>query len=559
MPIRIAFIGAGSIGFTRKLIHDVLQVPELRDTHFALHDISERNLDMVAQILEKDLQANDLPATISRHVDRRPALDGARYVVNTTRIGGLEAFKDDIDIPLQYGVDQCVGDTLCIGGIMYGQRNIPQVLAFQKDMAELCDQDHPAGALFLNYANPMAMNTWAALDAYDRGEGIHTVGLCHGVEGGWRQIATVLATLHGDTELLEEQGHTGLVDIVCAGINHQTWYTDVVYRGRRIEADELLEAFEAHEHLCEKEPVRIDVLRRFGCYSTESNGHLSEYVPWYRKSFGDARDDVRQRAADRWVGPHSWIHGETGGYLRVCTEGRHWFVDDFPKWLDEAGQPMDTWGRSAEHGSYIIEGYETGRPYRGHFNTRNMPRPSSSHPATASGGGQIITNLPGDCIVEAPGYADRFGLQMAAGLELPPACAATCQASINVQRMAKDAATAGDRMLLKQAVLHDPLTAAVLEPEPIWQMVDHMLVQQADHLPQYQDSGAVDAARQSLATHDQQGTRVPLRADFEGAARQHTKSVEQLREAKDTSVMDADKAAAQRARDAKQIAQRVAG
>jgi alpha-galactosidase len=117
---------------------------------------------------------------------------------NCTRIGGLEAFAHDIDLPLTYGIDQCVG------GIMCGQRNIPQILEFRNDMAELCDRDHPAGPLFLNYANPMAMNTWASLDAFDQGRGIDTVGLCHGVEGGWAQIASALAHLHGDTAILGE-------------------------------------------------------------------------------------------------------------------------------------------------------------------------------------------------------------------------------------------------------------------------------------------------------------------------------------------------------------------
>ena len=172
MAFRIAFIGAGSLGFTRKLVKDLLLVPEFsqQPIDIALHDIDPGNLDRVEQILRKEVEANDLPTRVMATLDRREALDGARYVINATRIGGLEAFASDIDVPLKYGIDQCVGDTLCAGGIMYGQRNIPQVLAFQKDMLELCDHDGPAGPLFLNYANPMAMNTWAALDAFDRGD-----------------------------------------------------------------------------------------------------------------------------------------------------------------------------------------------------------------------------------------------------------------------------------------------------------------------------------------------------------------------------------------------------
>lgn len=535
MAFRIAFIGAGSVGFTRTLVKDLLQVPEFREQpmEVALHDIDEGNLDRIQQILQKEIDANGFPTRLIATADRREALDGARYVVNCTRIGGLEAFATDIDIPLKYGIDQCVGDTLCAGGIMYGQRNIAQVLAFQKDMADLCDHDAPAGPLFLNYANPMAMNTWAALDAFDRGEGIDTVGLCHGVEGGWRQIASALTHLHGEENLLEQAneehpgyGHRDLVDIICAGINHQTWYTEVRYKGRAVQSDELLEAFETHPKLPESEPVRIDVLRRFGVYSTESNGHLSEYLPWYRKR----REEIPQ-----WVGPKNWIDGETGGYLRVCTEGQNWFKTDFPKWLEDAGTSYDQWHRSSEHGSYIIEAMETGRVYRGHFNRRNS---------------NTITNLPEDCIIEAPGFVDRFGINMVEGLELPTAAAATCQASVDVQRMSKEAAVNADVTLLKQAILHDPLSGAICNPEEVWQMADEMLVAQRAWLPQYEAIGACDEADERLKVHEKAGTRVE-RTDWEGAARKQIKTVEELRAEKDASVLEADKAAASRAKDEK--------
>ena len=525
--IKVAFIGAGSVGFTRRLMRDLLCVPELQNTHFAFHDIDKRNLDMVQQLCTKDIAANKLPAKITGTTERRRALDEADYVINTTRIGGLEAFATDIDIPLQYGIDQCVGDTLCAGGIMYGQRNIAQILAFVRDMHEV-SKDH---VLFLNYANPMAINTWAALDVYDRGKGVNTVGLCHGVEGGWRQIADALAHLHGDQDELESDAnanwdqrhsHRRLVDIVCAGINHQTWYIDIRYKGRKVEGDELLEAFEKHAGLRKTEKVRIDVLRRFGYYSTESNGHLSEYVPWYRK---------RPKEIKKWIDLSAWIHGETGGYLRVCTEGRNWFTTDFPRWLAEAGQPITSAERSTEHGSWIIEAIETGRVYRGHFNVRNRG---------------VIFNLPDDCIIEGPGYVDKFGIHMTPIGDLPLACAATCQASINVQRMAKEAAVHADVRLLKQAMLHDPLVGAVCNPEEIWQMTDEMLVAQAAWLPQYQQAGEIAKAKARLARHEREGTRVK-RQHWKGSSRLKVKSVAELRKDKETSVLEADKAAAKRA------------
>jgi len=504
MALKIAFIGAGSVGFTRTLIQDILQVPELRDAHFLLHDINKHNLDLVAQLLRKDIAANKLPATISISTDRRRALDGANYAINCTRIGGLEAFATDVNIPLKYGVDQCVGDTLCAGGVMYGQRNIPQILHFVRDLREVAADR----CLLLNYANPMAMNTWAALDAFDRGEGVNTIGLCHGVEGGWLLIDKVLSNLYGEPAPNEKEPalYHARTQVVCAGINHQTWYLKVIYNGRDIQPDELLEAFEAHPQASVTEKVRIDVLRRFGRFSTESNGHLSEYLPWYRKRPDEIKD---------WISLNKWINGETGGYLRVCTEGRAWFETDFPRWLDEAGKPMGQWRRSLEHGSYIIESLETGRPYRGHFNVRNRG---------------VITNLPSDSVVEAPGYIDRTGLQMMSGITLPQACAATCSVSINVQRMAKDAAVTGDVTLLKQAMLHDPLVGATCNPDEVWQMADEMLVAQRQWLPNYK-SADIDAAADRMKS-----PKVKTR-DWQGAARIAVKTVEELRADKDVSVL----------------------
>ena len=115
MPIKIAMIGAGSIGFTRKLMHDILAVPELADTHFAFMDINASNLEMVMQLAQRDIDANGLPAAITPTTDRREAITDADYVISVVRQGGLDAFQLDIDIPLKYGIDQCVGDTICAG------------------------------------------------------------------------------------------------------------------------------------------------------------------------------------------------------------------------------------------------------------------------------------------------------------------------------------------------------------------------------------------------------------------------------------------------------------
>ncbi|MFW5915539.1 MAG: alpha-glucosidase/alpha-galactosidase [Planctomycetota bacterium] len=520
MSIKVAVIGAGSIGFTRKLMQDLLAVPELRDTTFAFTDISERNLSMVTQLAERDIEANDLPAELISTTDRREALTDADYVINVVRIGGLEAFRTDVEIPLKYGVDQCVGDTLCAGGIMYGQRNIPAILDFCRDIREVAADD----CLFLNHANPNAMNTWAA-NQY--GE-VPTIGLCHGVEGGHRQICQVIENLINDGRDEEDPDYVevGLdeVDIICAGINHQTWYIQVLYDGRDW-TDRLLEGFESHPVFSETEKVRIDLLRRFGYYTTESNGHVSEYVPWYRKR----EDEIRE-----WIDMSSWINGETGGYLRKCTEGRNWFETDFPNWLEEDPPEISPENRGHEHTSYIIESLETGRTYRGHFNVVNNG---------------CITNLPDDAVVEVPGYVDRNGVGIPQVGDLPMGCAAVCQASIDVQRLSVEAAVNGEREQLVQAMMMDPLTGAVCNPPEIDQMVDEMLVAGEKWLPQYEED--IERAKRRL----DEGDLIPTRDGYEGAARKKTKSVEEMQEDAEQareSAAAADKAAADREKQAEE-------
>ncbi len=494
MPLKIAMIGAGSIGFTRRLMHDILAVPEFADTTFAFMDIDAMNLDMITQLSQRDIKANGLPAKIISTTDRREAIKDCDYVSCMIRQGRLEAFQLDIDIPLKYGIDQCVGDTICAGGIMYAQRTIPELLSICKDIREVAKP----GALFLNYSNPMAMNTWAC----NKYGGVKTIGLCHGVQGAHWEITECVEMWAKSQGLIPQdyKMHRREVDVVAAGLNHQTWFIKVSWRGHDM-IPLLPELFPQHPVFRNTEKVRIDVLQRFGYYSTESNGHLSEYLPWYRK---------RPDEITRWIDLSSWINGETGGYLRVCLEGRRWFETDFPQWLAADPPDLKAGKRSEEHGSFILEGLETGRPYRGHFNVVNHGH---------------ITNLPDGCVVEIPGYVDRTGINMPVVGDLPLGCAATCSASANVQRMGMEAAVKGDVNLLKLAMLHDPLTGAVLNPEEVWQMTDEMLVAQAQWLPQY--AAEIPAAKARLDRSVADGTRVKTR-QYEGAARLHVKTVEEL-------------------------------
>ena len=478
MAFKLTIIGAGSLTFARTLFTDIMTVPELRGIEVAFTDINPDNLDMVTRLCQRDLDANGIPTKITATTDRREALKGARYIVNCVRVGGLPAFESDIDIPLKYGVDQCVGDTLCIGGIMYGQRGIAAVLDFCKDIREVAEPN----ALLLNYSNPMAMLTWACI----KYGGVRTLGLCHGEIHGEMQIADVLG-LKDRKEL----------DVICAGLNHQTWYLSVKHNGVEM-IDKLLEGFEKHPEYSHTEKVRIDVLKRFGHYSTESNGHLSEYVAWYRK---------RPNEIEKWIDLSSWINGETGGYLRQTRESRNWFETEFPKLMAEPPKKYEGGERSSEHGSYIIEALETGRTYRGHFNVMN-------HGA--------ITNLPDECVVEVPCYVDGNGISVPRVGDLPLGCAAVCSQSAWVQKLAVEAAVSGDATLLKQAALMDPLTGAVCNPPEVWQMVDEMLIAQAEWLPQYKEAVAEAKAR------FEKGGLIPTNEGYRGAVRQRVKTAEEV-------------------------------
>ena len=442
--LKIAIIGAGSLTFCQRVVADLLSVEELQGTEFRFMDIDPQGLEMATHVTRKFITDNDLPATVVPTTNQREAITDADYILSLVRVGGLEAFAKDIEIPLKYGVDQCVGDTLGPGGIFYALRSIPVLLDIAKDIREVAKPN----AILINYSNPMAMNTWAL----NRAGGIQVIGLCHGVLGGHLQIAEVLG-------LKPEE-----VDYNCVGINHQTWFTQVSYQGMDM-LPFLLEAFKKHPDYKRQEKVRIDILKRFGYYSTESNGHLSEYVPWYRK---------RPAEIDDWINYDAWIHGETGGYLRVCRESRNFYTEQYPK-LMSGEEPLIEFGtRSHEHASYIIEALETGRPYRGHFNVRNTG---------------LIGNLPDGCTVELPCYVDRTGVHPAWMGDLPLQCAATCDVTINVQRMTVEAALTGDKELVKLALMHDPLTGAVLNPPEIYQLADAMFEALEEWMPQFNGEG----------------------------------------------------------------------
>ncbi len=474
--MKVSFIGAGSLVFARTLFTDIMSVEAFHNAEVSFTDIDPLNLQRVAELCQHDLDANGVNIRIETTTDRRESFRNADYVVNCVRIGGIDAFETDIEIPLKYGVDQCVGDTLCIGGIMYGQRVIAEMLGFCKDIREVA----APGCIMLNYSNPNAMATWAC----NKYGGVKTLGLCHGEIHGEFQIAEALGIPRDE------------LDFTCAGLNHQTWYISVKHNGEEM-LDKLLEAYEKHPVFSRQEKVRIDMLRRFGYYSTESNGHLSEYLAWYRKRPDEIKD---------WICLDDWIMGETAGYLRYTREQRKYFDYEYEEILKEPPKKYDGSDRSLEHCSYIMEALETGKMYRGDFNVMNEG---------------CITNLPYECVVEVPCFVDRNGIAVPKIGDLPLGCAAVCSQSVWVQKLAVEAAVSGDAELLKQAALLDPLTGAVCNPPEVWQMVDEMLIAQEKWLPQYKEAIADAKARWA------KGNLIPTDPSYKGI-RNKEKTVEEM-------------------------------
>jgi len=433
-PVRkVAIIGAGSIVFCKTLMLDIMATDELQDTQFALMAPSKTKTPQVEAFANRVIERNGLDTEVYVTTDRRDALKDADYVISTFQIGGVDAFEYDWRIPKKYGVDQCIGDTLGPGGVFRALRSIPVALDMAADMEELCPN-----AVLLNYVNPMAMVCWALGET-----NIQFVGLCHGVQ-------TTLDLIAGYVGVPKEE-----IDFVCAGINHMGWFIKLEKDGRDLYPI-LRERFERPEYYA-NEKVRGEVLRQFGYFMTESTGHLSEYLPWFRKN---------QKALDLYCDEPDF-GGESGAYYKWC---RH-VADKYKEKDVLADEPAELPTRSVEYGSYIIEAIETGKIFKFNANVRNDG---------------MIANLPPDCCAEGPMYADSTGLHKTIVGNLPSQCAAMNLTNINVQRLAVEAAKSGDPEQVVHACAMDPLTAAVLTLKEVREMVSEMLEAEKKWLPQFE-------------------------------------------------------------------------
>ncbi len=444
MP-KIALIGAGSVVFTRNLCSDILLTPALQNATITLMDIDASRLVQARDLVQRLIDGRKLEARVVATIDQREAVRGADYVVTTFQQGGLDAYKLDIDIPQKYGVEQCVGDTLGPGGVFRALRTIPVLLDLCRDLDEVAPD-----ALILNYVNPMAANCWAI----DKASGRPHVGLCHSVQGTSEMLARWI-----DAPYEEVVFH-------CAGINHQAFFLSFRHGDEDL-YPRIWRAIENPE-IYGQEPVRIDMMKYFGYFVTESSGHASEYVPYFRKSKPMVNEELVPRFTDK---QDYWFDfGRTGGYLRECLSRLERAQQDFQALI--AGDKALPTKRTHEYGSYIIEAIETNQPVRINGNVPNRG---------------LIDNLPRGCCVEVACLVDGNRIQPTRVEGYSPQLAALNRTNINVQELIVHAALTGEVEAVHHAVMLDPLTAAVCTLPQIHAMVGELLAEQACWLPQFQD------------------------------------------------------------------------
>ena len=431
MP-KITLIGAGSTVFAKNLMGDILSFPELADATLTLFDIDPDRLSTSEIVARKVAGALGARPTIEATTDRRAALDGADYAICMIQVAGYKpGTVIDFEIPKKYGLRATIADTLGIGGVMRALRTVPVLLELCRDMEALCPD-----VTFLNYVNPMAMNCWAIA----RASTIKTVGLCHSVQGTAQQLASDIGVPFED------------INYISAGINHMAFYLRFERNGEDLYP--LIRQVIDEGRVPDWNRVRYEMFKRLGYFVTESSEHFSEYVPWFIKH--DRPDLI-----DRFNIP-------LDEYIRRC-ENQIAGWDAMRAEYEDPNSAVEV-TRSHEYGSGIIHSLETGTPRVVYGNVPNHG---------------LIDNLPQDCCVEVPCLVDRNGVQPTRIGALPPHLAALIQTNVNVQSLAVEAALTGKREHIYHAAMLDPHTAAELDLDQIWAMVDDLIEAHGDWLPEF--------------------------------------------------------------------------
>lgn len=438
-PINVVMIGAGSF-FTYSILKDVLLIPGNQGGELRLVDIDEARLELSRKLMEKLIrEQGDCKWKVVADPDRRAVLKGADYVVNSIEVSGVDCVRFDNDIPLEYGVSQNIGDTIGPGGLFKALRTIPVWLDILRDVRELCPQ-----AQVLNYTNPMGM---MCLAGHREVPDVKVVGLCHSVQGTSQMLA-------GYAGVPYEQMRWS-----CAGINHLAWFLRLDGPdGEDLYPRLMSQARDRSSDFAKAEPVRTDMMLHFGAFITESSGHLSEYVPYYRK-----RKDLLEKYTDTgYRGEESFYANNWPNWRLGQDENRRKLIAD--------EQPID-WVRSHEYGAWIIESIEKNAPIEIHGNVSNR--------------GGCISNLPSDGCVEVACLVNRNGVQPTHVGNLPPHMAGVCASNMRMFDVAVEAIRQRSKLLAKQALLLDPLTAAVCCPSEIFEMADRLFEAEAAYLIDY--------------------------------------------------------------------------
>lgn len=438
MPAKITFIGAGSFGFTRGLVRDVLTFDLLKDAEICLMDIDPERLEFSRKAVEKIIGMGNYPATVTATTNRGEALEGANAVLCTILNGGLDIWRHDIEIPKQFGVDTNIGDTRGPSGIFRALRTIPVMLDICADMKKYCPD-----AILLNYTNPMAM----LCRAMQRETDIKVTGLCHSVQGTAEMLARWIGAPMNE------------IDYVCAGINHQAFYLKYTRNGKDV-YPEIRKAITENPDTYNEEIVRNEMYLHLDYYVTESSGHNSEYNAWFRK-----RPDLIEKYCTHGTGWNPGIYG----YILDAYSGReNTWRKETEDWLNNP--EAISLERGHEYAAYIINAYMGGNAFE--FNG-NVPNKG------------LITNLPDDVCVEVPIVANQRGFNSIHVGALPPQIAALVNTSVAVEEMAVNAAITGNAREVFHSICYDPLTSAVLSLQEIKDMVQAMLNKNAEYLPKF--------------------------------------------------------------------------
>ena len=438
MSRKIAFIGAGSFGFTRSLVRDILSFPAFQDATIALMDIDPERLDAIYRACKRIAEEGKYPAKIIATTDRVEALTGADGVITTILQGGCDVWQHDILIPKKYGVDTNVGDTRGPSGIFRYLRTINPILEIAADIERYCPN-----AVYLNYTNPMAMLCRTVQGVYPK---LTTSGLCHSVQGTASMLAKWIGAKDED------------ITYTCAGINHQAFYTEFKWKGE--DAYPLIrKAITEREEVYKEEIVRNEMFLALGYYVTESSGHNSEYNAWFRK-----RPDLIEKYCLPGTG---WNPGEYAYILKEYRNREHTWRDEIDKWFKE---PLDL-ARGHEYAAYIFNAiFGDGEMFKFNGNVRNFG---------------LIDNLPEGCCVEVPVLASKRGLEPIHVGKMPTQLALLSGTSAQIEELAVQGSLSGDREMIYQAICYDPLTAAVCSLREIRSMVDEMFEVNKDWLPQF--------------------------------------------------------------------------